>query len=194
MTNLYRRLKVKDTIRVPPELLGREVKESVEESLKNRYEGKIHERAGVVLLIEDVEEIGEGDINPEDAGVHYPVEYDAIAFQPELHEIIEGEVVDITDFGAFVRVGPLDGLIHVSQVMDDYVGYDEKQGMLSGNEGARSLQVGDIVRARVTAVSLDGTDDNKLNLTMRQPMLGKKEWIQEEIEEEEEGEEEEEDE
>ncbi|MDY6788690.1 MAG: DNA-directed RNA polymerase [Candidatus Nanohaloarchaea archaeon] len=188
---MYRKLKIQDTVRVPPELLGRKVEESVEKSLKQRYEGNIENEAGVILLVEDLIEIGDGDINPEDAGVHYPVKYRAIAYQPELHEVVEGEVVDITDFGAFVRVGPLDGLVHVSQVMDDYVSYDEKQGMLSGKDGSRSLQVGDIVRARVTAVSLDSGEDNKLNLTMRQPMLGKLEWVEEKLEEEEEEEDEE---
>src|SRR3989337_2176291 len=49
-------------------------------------------------------------------------------------EIVEGEAVEIADFGAFIRVGPIDALLHVSQIMDDYISYDEKQGVLMGQE------------------------------------------------------------
>jgi len=41
--------------------------------------------------------------------------------------VIEGEVVEIADFGAFIRVGPIDALLHVSQLMDDYISYDENK-------------------------------------------------------------------
>jgi DNA-directed RNA polymerase subunit E' len=47
-------------------------------------------------------------------------------------------VVEIADFGAFVRIGPVDALLHVSQLMDDYISYDEKQGVLLGKESKRN--------------------------------------------------------
>ena len=54
-----------------------------------------------------------------------------LSFYPEMHEVVEGEVVEVTDFGAFVRIGPEDALLHVSQIMDDYISFDEKHGVLS---------------------------------------------------------------
>lgn len=189
---MYKKLTIHDDIRVPPELLGRDIEESVHQSLAQQLEGRINGDMGVVLAITDIQEIGEGEIEPEDAGVHYPTTYEALVYQPELHEIVEGEVVDITEFGAFIRIGPIDGLCHISQVMDNYVNFDEKQEMLVGEDGNKTLKKGDRVRARITAVSLNQSSDNKVNLTMRQPTLGNLEWIEETLEELDEEEEEEE--
>lgn len=188
---MYKAQTIEERIRVDPELLGRDLQESVLQSLSRQLEGAITEDLGVVLAVTEVANIGEGDIEPEDAGVHYPVTYKTLSFEPELHEVVEGEVVDVTDFGAFIRIGPIDGLCHISQIMNQYVDYDENQEMLVGEEGSKTLKQGDTVRARITAVSLDDSADNKVNLTMRQPTLGKLEWIEEELEEDEDDEEDE---
>ena len=189
---MYKRLEMADSIRVPPEHLGEDVTESVKGALSKNVEGHIFEDAGVILAVEEVSSVEGGEIEPEDAGIHYDVEFTAISYQPELHEVVQGEVVDITGFGAFIRVGPLDGLCHVSQIMDEYVNMDEENNMLVSEEGDKTLSIGDFVTTRMIAVSLKNQDSNKINLTMRQPGLGKDEWI--ELYEEEQAEQEEEDE
>ena len=90
-------------------------------------------------------------------------------------------VVAILKFGAFVRFGPLDGLLHISQVMDDRVDIDETNQRLVGKDSGRYLAVGDIVRARVVSIDLNekNPQDSKIGLTMRQPGLGKLQWIEE---------------
>ena len=45
-------------------------------------------------------------------------------------KLSEGEVVEITDFGVFVRIGPTDALLHLSQITDDYLKSDVKQGVI----------------------------------------------------------------
>ena len=187
---MYKRKTIQDSVRVPPEHLGDDLEESVEEGLRAEKEGNIDSEIGVVLAIEDINSVEGGKIEPEDAGVHYEVEYSAMVYEPELHEVVTGEVVDITSFGAFIRIGPFDGLCHVSQVMDEYVNFDEENVMLVSDENQFSLEKNDVVTARIIAVSLDKQDTNKINLTMRQPGLGKEEWI-EQYEEESEDEEEE---
>ena len=190
---MYKRMTIEDSVRVPPQHLGDNVKESVRDGLREEVEGEIFEEIGVVVAVEDVNSVAGGDIEPEDAGVHYDVEYSAIVFEPELQEIVHGEVVDVTSFGAFIRIGPFDGLCHVSQVMDEYVNFDEENAMLVSDENQLSLEVGDVTTARIIAVSLGKQDTNKINLTMRQPGLGKDEWIElyeeEQEEDDEEGEE-----
>ncbi len=188
---MYKRLTIQDSVRVPPEHLGDNLKESVQAGLREEVEGQIFSEVGVVVGVEEVNSIEGGDIEAEDPGVHYDVEYQAIVFEPELHEVVRGEVVDVTGFGAFVRIGPFDGLCHISQIMDDYVNYDEENEMLVSDESQYSVQVGDLMTSRIIAVSLEKQEANKINLTMRQPGLGKDEWI-EEYEEEQEDEEEEE--
>lgn len=175
---MYKRLTVEDSVRVPPEHLGENLEESVRAGLKDGIEGRIQPDIGVVVAVEEVNSIEGGDIKPEDAGVHYDVEYQAIVYEPELHEVVNGEVVDITGFGAFIRIGPFDGLCHVSQVMDEYVNHDEENDMLVSEEQNFSLEVGDTVTARIIAVSMENEESNKINLTMRQPGLGKDEWIE----------------
>lgn len=186
---MYKRLTVEDSVRVPPRHLGDNLKESVRAGLKEEVEGQIQPGLGVVIGVEEVNSIEGGDIKPEDAGVHYDVEYQAIVYEPELHEVVNGEVVDITGFGAFIRIGPFDGLCHVSQIMDEYVNYDEENEMLVAEEDNFSLKVGDTVTSRIIAVSLENQDSNKINLTMRQPGLGKDEWIEKHEEEQQEDEE-----
>jgi DNA-directed RNA polymerase subunit E' len=186
---MYKRLTIQDSVRVPPQHLGENVDESVRDGLRAEVEGEIVEDVGVVLGVEGVNSVEGGDIEPEDAGIHYQVEYEALVFEPNLHEVVNGEVVDITEFGAFIRIGAFDGLCHVSQIMDEYVNLDDEASMLISEDQDRALEVGDTVTSRIIAVSLGKKDTNKINLTMRQPGLGKSEWV--EMYEEEKAEEEE---
>jgi DNA-directed RNA polymerase subunit E' len=65
--------------------------------------------------------------------------------------------------------------------MDDFISYDEKQGVLLGKESKRKLAAGDQVRVRITAVSLGRAGSSgKIGVTARQPFLGKLEWVKEE--------------
>lgn len=123
-----------------------------------------------------------GKIIPGDGATYHKVSFSLLTFYPKIQEIVEGEVVEIADFGAFVRIGPIDALLHVSQLMDDFISYDEKQSVLQGKETKRKLMSGDQVRVRITAVSLGraGTS-GKIGVTARQPFLGKLEWIDTDI-------------
>ena len=99
----------------------------------------------------------------------------------KVQEVVEGVVDQITEYGAFVRFGPLDGLLHVSQVQDDHINTDVGNQRLVGKETKRELRVGDKVRARIVTISINEISprESKIGLTMRQPGLGKHEWIAE---------------
>ncbi len=105
-----------------------------------------------------------------------------IKLKYENYVVVEGEIVEVTDFGAFVRIGPEDALLHVSQIMDDFITYDEKHGVLAGRESHRNLGKGNLVRGRIIAVSFPrGGSGGKIGITLRQPFLGRIEWIQEDL-------------
>jgi DNA-directed RNA polymerase subunit E' len=178
---MYQIVTVEDEIAVPPTKLGSDVKKSIKESIEESFEGKIDNEVGVVLSVTGIEEIKEGTIVPGNPSVIYPVKFKVLTWMPREHEIVEGEVVDITEFGAFIRCGAMDGLVHVSQVMDDFVSYDEKNSQLVGKQTRRVLKEGDKVRARIISVSF--TEQSKLGLTMRQPFLGNLKWLTEETKE-----------
>lgn len=175
---MYWIVTLEEDVRVPPEKLEKDIEEAVKESISGIFEGLIDEKLGVFLGVDEILEIGEGKVYPEDAGVHFPCKFRVLAWKPIEKEVVEGEVVDVTEFGAFVRIGAVDGLVHISQIMDDYVSYDEKNSMLVGKNTKRTLKEGDKVRARVISISFK--EENKIGLTMRQPWLGSLQWIEKE--------------
>ncbi len=175
---MYRIATIEDEIRVPPEKLGTDVKKAVKTALSEQLEGLVNSRLGIILSVISVDKVGEGKIVPNDAGVHYDCEFKVLSFKPEMHEIVYGEVIDNTEFGSFIRMGPMDGLIHISQLMDDFVSYDNKNSLFLGKESKRTLKEGDAVRARVISISLS-KGENKIGLTMRQQGLGSLAWIEE---------------
>jgi len=176
---MYRIATVEDKIRVPPEKLGTDVKKAIKSAIADQVEGVVNSRLGVILSVTSIDKVGEGKITPGDPGVYYNCEFKLLTFKPEIHEIVCGEVIDNTEFGSFIRMGPMDGLIHISQLMDDFVSFDSKNSLFLGKESKRTLKEGDMVRARIIAVSL-GRGENKIGLTMRQPGLGGLAWIKEE--------------
>lgn len=173
---MYKILSIKDTVRVPPVKFDMPLEKAVKESLQEQIEGTIDPNFGVFLVVTEVTEVGNGRIVPEDGAVHYPATYKILTFRPEENEILLGEIVDITEFGAFTRIGPIDALVHVSQIMDDKVAYDPKSATFTGKKTGLKLKEGDIVRVRVVGVSL-GKNKTKISLTMRQPELGAVAWI-----------------
>ncbi len=175
---MYWLVTLEDEIRVSPEKLGEEIEKAVEKSIKEAYEGTTHREAGIFLSLVKVEEIGEGKIYPEDPAVHFPSRFIMLVWKPVDKEVVEGEVIDVTEFGVFVRIGAVDGLVHISQVMDDYVSYDAKNSMLVGKNTKKSLKEGDKVRARIISISMK--EENKIGLTMRQPGLGALHWLERE--------------
>jgi DNA-directed RNA polymerase subunit E' len=171
----------RDVVRIPPQRLGPELANVLTELAQQQFEGKLVDGSSVAVTIRDVTPVGEGHIIHGDGGVYQEVEYEALLFRPEIQEVVEGAVVEIRKFGAFVRFGPLDGLLHVSQIMDDRVNIDEHNQRLVGVESKKDLKVGYKVRARVVSLSLSEISprDSRIGLTMRQPALGRLEWIQE---------------
>lgn len=180
---MYYKIELKDRIRVPPELFNLEVKKSVIQSIKKKYSGYISKDLGIVIDVPNVKETGDGIILPGDGSSYYEAVFDILTFKPELQEVILGKIRDIADFGAFITLGPMDGMIHISQTMDDFVSFS-KEKTLSGKEGKKTLKINDVCRARIVAVSFKDPLNPKLGLTMRQQGLGKLDWI---VEEEQEG-------
>jgi DNA-directed RNA polymerase subunit E' len=117
-----------------------------------------------------------------DGATYHRVSFKALTFFPRLQEIVEGEIVEITDFGAFVRIGPTDALLHLSQITDDFLKSDVKQGVILANQSSRSIKIGSRLRGRITAVSLGkGAAMGKIGITCRQPFLGALEWIEQDV-------------
>jgi DNA-directed RNA polymerase subunit E' len=171
-----------DIVRIPPDLFGTSLNIAAVNILKSKYESMINSDLGYIIMILDAKVEPMGKIIAGDAGTFHRVTFEALTFQPKLQEIVNGELVDITDFGAFVRIGPTDALLHLSQIMDDYLKSDIASGVILANQSGRTLKVGSTIRTRITAVSLGKASSmGKIGITCRQPFLGADEWIQAEI-------------
>ncbi len=178
---MYRIVQMSDTVRIPPELMVEDLQTSIELLVQEAFEGRLTKNHGVTVLTTNVRPEGDGMIIHGDGAVYQRVIFDALAFKPDNQEVVDGIVAEIVEFGAFVHIGPLDALVHMSQVMNDFVSADVQNERLTGKETGRSLDVMDNVRARVVTASLNELSprESKIGLTMRQPGLGRFEWIDE---------------
>lgn len=168
---------VEDYIRVDPKLFGKPTRESITEQLDETYSDYYDKEMGRSIAVVDIIDIGEGIIIPGDGAAYYKCRFRIIAWKPELQELVFGKVLEITNFGAFIDMVAMKGMIHISQTMDDYVSFSDS-GTLSGKSSGRILKSNDLCLARVVAISHKG-DEPKIGLTMRQPGLGKLDWIKE---------------
>jgi len=183
---MYYLATISDEVRIPPSRFNEKLEDVAFDSLRSMYEGVVIKGLGIIVAILGVKVSPVGRIVPGDGASYHKVKFEALVYAPVEGEVVEGEVVEVVDFGAFVRIGPIDGLVHISQVADDYISYDRKKGELLCKQTRRKLSKGDCVRARVVTVSMTGMklSDVKVGLTMRQPFLGKLEWIAEDLKKE----------
>lgn len=177
---MYKMMTLVDTVRIDPLLLNENITLNIQKVLREKLEGKIDKKIGCIVAISHIEHIEDGNILYGDGGVYYDVTFKSIVFNPELQEIIEGEVLETVNFGVFIGIGPLDGLIHISQITDEFMSYDSKNCRLISKNEKKSICEGDSVRARIVAVSLNEREqrESKIGLTMRQTALGNLSWIE----------------
>jgi DNA-directed RNA polymerase subunit E' len=171
-----------DVVRIPPNLLGEDFGALSARLTQDSFQNKVEGDGSYTVLVRNIELMGEGRIIHGDGAVYQKVKFETMMFRPILHEVVEGTVCEVLKFGAFVRFGPLDGLLHISQIMDDRIDVDVDGRRLVGKDTKRELRLGDSIRARIVSLSINERNprESKIGLTMRQPGMGKLEWIQEE--------------
>ena len=117
---------IEEKIRIPSNLLGSDLEDAVLKILRDKFERRGFRDTGLVLSINETEVTGEGVILPGDNGVYYVVKFDALCFAPFVNEVHNAVVKEIVDFGAFASIGPLQGLLHVSQIGSEKFFYDKR--------------------------------------------------------------------
>lgn len=85
----------------------------------------------------------------------------------ESGDVLEGTVQRLTNFGAFVDIGGIDGLVHISQLSHDHV---EKPSDV--------LKEGEVVKVKVLSVD---RDTERISLSIKDVLPGPWEGIQEKI-------------
>ena len=183
---MYTITRIEDTIRILPDKFGEDLDEVIKNSVQKTFEGTVRKDYGILVAAQNIQPIGDGIVIHGDGAMYQKVAFDALTFMPNLQEVVNGVVCEIVEFGAFCHIGPIDALIHMSQIMNDYVQVDSENEIITGKEKKKTLRVGDSIRARIVSVSLNelSARESKIGLTMRQPALGAHEWIYKDEEEE----------
>jgi len=170
-------IEVEDHVRVEPKHFGLPTQEAIERQLNESFVDKFSKELGYVISVVSVDKVEDGVLVHGDGAAYYKSLFKLLVWMPEMQELVYGTILEITNFGAFIQIGPAKGMIHISQTMEDYVSLG-KTGTLSGKATKRNLGIKDDCIARIVAISYKG-DEPKIGLTMRQPGLGKLEWIKE---------------
>ena len=179
---MFQIIEAEDVVRVEPLNFSESLNKMAEKMLKIKYESTLSPDFGYIVLIIDVKADKIGKILPSDGATYHNVTFKLLTYLPKLQEVVEGEVVEITDFGAFIRIGPTDALLHLSQITDEYLNSDVRQGLITAQQSNRVINVGTKMRVRVTALSLArGSSMGKIGVTCRQPFLGATDWIEEDL-------------
>lgn len=176
---MFHILEVEDIVRIPPAKFKYDLKETISDVVSEEKVGYLDNDVGVVLGMIDIKTVGDASVILGDGSAYVKTVYRILTFKPEIQNVYVGNVKDVAEFGAFVDIGPFDGLVHVSQIMDDFINFDPKNMNFVGKESKNTLSRDDYVIAKLVSVSLKGNvTQSKLGLTMRQPGLGKSDWIE----------------
>ena len=74
----------------------------------------------------------------------------------KIGEEFEGIVSSITNFGMFIELpNTIEGLVHVTNMTDDYYRFDDRQMMMIGERAGKQFRIGDEVTVRVADVKVE---------------------------------------
>ena len=178
---MFKVVKARGIIRIPPEYFGQPLDDIALEILRQEYQEKMLKDLGLVLAVLTAKASEEGYILFGDGATYHEVSFELLVFNPLVQEVVEGEVNQVDSYGIYVNIGPVDGLVHISQITDDNLKFDQNRGILIGERSKKIIQKGDKVRARIISISTSGGRMPRIALTMKQPYLGKIEWITQEL-------------
>jgi len=118
--------------------------------------GRLPARRAAVLrrLLPEVAELASERERLAEEAERESVELKKVQFmQDKVGQVYDGIVAGVTAFGLFVSLeNTVEGLVHVSNLTDDYYSYEEKHYALVGQSTGKTYRLGDWVRVRVLRV------------------------------------------
>ena len=77
---MYRKVRLVDIIRIPPQRLEEDLNTVIAETIRDKLEGRIDKTLGSIVTVLDIVDVGDGHILVGDGAVYYEVTFDAIAY------------------------------------------------------------------------------------------------------------------
>ena len=120
---MYKIVTKEDTIRIPAEYMkkGQSLDQHIDRLAMTAFEGRFDEQNRFILVTSNHTPLGRGRIIHGDGAIYQRVRFDALLFCMDDYEVVEGAISEVNEFGAFVRIGPMEALLHKSQILDDQV-------------------------------------------------------------------------
>jgi DNA-directed RNA polymerase subunit E' len=181
---LYVEFEVEEWVGIPPAKVytGEDLDSIVLDILRDRLEGIYDPGLGVIIAVVDARIVGDGVVLPisGDPNIYFPVRYKVLSFEPLVQEVVKGVVRDVREQGLYVDLGPVDGFVFRGQILDESLEMLPDRRGFRSTETGKVVEIGDVVRARITQVSRPTTSNIRalrIGMTMRQPYLGKEEWF-----------------
>ena len=136
---MYKVMTKEDTIRIPAEYMrkGQSLDQHIDRLSMGAFEGKFDAENRFVLVTNNHKTIGRGRIIHGDGAIYQRVQFDAVLFCMDDQEVVEGAVSEVNEFGAFVRIGPMEALLHKSQIMDEPVDINIGANKITGRQTGR---------------------------------------------------------
>ena len=118
---MYSIIEREDTIRIPAEYIreGHSLEDHIDSLANDAFEGRFDSDENYTVLTFDHKPVGRGKIIHGDGAIYQAVKFKALLFNMENNEVVDGYVSDVSEYGAFVRIGPVEALLHKSQILDE---------------------------------------------------------------------------
>lgn len=169
---MYEVVTIRTRVRLPAKYVESENKNKyLMDSINKEISGTIIDNRLLGIACIGIREVGKGEIFINNPYVYYDVVFDILAMNPQLKEVYRGQIVDLNETYATVNIGPVDGIVHISQVMDDFAEFESNAYV--GRKTKQTIKIGDTVLASITSISTK--IGMKIAMTMRSPGLGKME-------------------
>ena len=109
---MYKIVTKEDTIRIPAEYMrkGQSLDQHIDRLSMTAFEGRFDDDNRFVLVTNNHQPLGRGRIIHGDGAIYQRVRFDAVLFCMDDYEVVEGVVSEVNEFGAFVRIGPMEAL------------------------------------------------------------------------------------
>ena len=107
---MYKIVTKEDTIRIPAEYMrkGQSLDQHIDRLSMTAFEGRFDDDNRFVLVTTNHQPLGRGRIIHGDGAIYQRVRFDAVLFCMDDYEVVEGVVSEVNEFGAFVRIGPME--------------------------------------------------------------------------------------
>tara|TARA_B100000073_G_scaffold96089_1_gene76338 strand:+ start:632 stop:1321 length:690 start_codon:yes stop_codon:yes gene_type:complete len=181
--NMYSIVEREDTIRIPAEYIreGQSLVDHIDSLANDAFEGRFDADENYTVLTFDHKPVGRGRIIHGDGAIYQAVSFKALLFNMENNEVVDGYVSDVSEYGAFVRIGPVEALLHKSQILDEPIQVNMGVRRIEGAQSGKHIEEGSHVRSRVVSKAINQNDPraSKIGLNCKMDGLGAASWLKE---------------